>query len=136
MRGFPGFPPPKMGLPANRDVLVPTTQQLHGYEVHSLDDDSCSQDSGWKGAVAVDSKNFTPADAVAFKLDFDRWLSGLPSRCRTVSERLAVGDRPGQLASKLSLAPATVSRLRHKLQRSWERFQNVVPAGLGAEVPA
>ena len=119
------------------DVLSPMAQQLGDFEVHSLDDESCDPDCGWKACVALDSKNFTPADAVAFRLDFDSWLNSLRSRDREVGERLAVGDRPGLVASKLGLAPATVSRLRWKLQRSWERLQSMVPVGLRAvEVPA
>ena len=120
----------------SRDVLAPVTQQRHGFDVHSLDDESCDSDAGWKAAVALDSKNFTPADAVAFRLDFDRWLNGLPSRDRAVSERLAVGDRPGQVATRFSVSPSMVSKLRYRLRRSWEMFQNVTPVGLGAEVPA
>ena len=120
-----------------RDVLAPTTQRRNGFEVHSLDDESCDPDAGWKAAVALDSRNFTPADAVSFRLDFDRWLNGLSSRDRAIGERLAVGDRPGLVAMKFKLSPPIISKLRRKLAQSWERFQNAVPAGLmAAEVPA
>ena len=120
-----------------RDVLAPATQQRTGFEVHSLDDESCDPDTGWKAAVAQDSHNSTPADAVAFRLDFDRWMNGLSSRDRVVAERLAVGDRPGLVATRFSLSPPIISKLRRKLAQSWERFQNAVPAGLqAAEVPA
>ena len=120
-----------------RDVLSPVAQQQNGFEVHSLDDDSCSQDVGWKAALAQDSKHATPADTVAFRVDFDRWMGGLPSRDRAIGESLLVGDRPGQVATKFSLSPSMISKLSWKLQRSWARFQNAVPVGLqAAKVPA
>jgi hypothetical protein len=120
-----------------RDILAPTTQQRNGFEVRSLDDGSCDPDCGWKAAVALDSRNFTPADAVAFRLDFDRFMKGLPDRDREIGERLAVGDRPGLVATKFSVSPSLISKLRGKLERSWERFQGAVPRGIRADgVPA
>ena len=116
----------------SRDVLAPATQQRNGFEVHSLDDESCTPDAGWKAAVAQDTKNFTPADAVAFRLDFDRWMKSLKQRDREIGERLAVGDRPGQVARKFKLSPSGVSKTRRRMQRRWEQFQN---AG-AAKVPA
>ena len=121
----------------SRDVLAPVTQQRNGFDVRSLDDESCDSDTGWKAAVAQDTKNFTPADAVAFRLDFDRWVNSLKQRDREIGERLAVGDRPGQVARKFKLSPSGVSKTRRRMQRRWEQFQNAGPAGLrAAKVPA
>ena len=122
--------------PSTRDVLSPTTQLRHGFEVESLDDESCDPSTGWKAAVTQDSRHSTPADTVAFRLDFERWLNTLPGRDRAIGERLAVGDRPGQVAVKFRLSPSMITLVRRKLQASWTKFQDAVPAGLlAAGVP-
>ena len=122
---------------STHEVLSPAVQQRNAFEVHSLDDESCDLDTGWKAAVAQDSKHATPADTVAFRLDFDRWLDGLPSRDRSIGEALLVGDRPGLVATRFGVSPSMISKLRRRLALSWERFQNAVPFRLrGAEVLA
>ena len=122
---------------STHEVLSPAVQQRNGFEVHSLDDESRDPDTGWKAAVTQDSKHATPADTVAFRLDFDRWLGGLPRRDRSIGEALLVGDRPGLVAMRFSLSPSMISKLRWKFRQSWEGFQGTVPAGLPpAEVPA
>jgi hypothetical protein len=114
---------------SSRDVLAPTTQQRNGFEVHSLDDESCALDCGWKAAVAQDSKNATPADTVAFRLDFNRWLNErLPRRDKQIVERLAVGDRTGEIAQKHQLSASRISKLRWEFYDSWQQFQGVEPA--------
>ena len=109
----------------SNDVLSPAAQRSGNFEVHSLDDDSCDKDTGWKAAVAQDSRDFTPADAVAFRLDFERWMAGLGGRDREVGERLAVGDRPKQLAKRYGVTPSMISIIRRGLSKSWASFQGV-----------
>ena len=109
---------------SGRDVLSRAAQQRHGFEVHSLDDESCDPGTGWKAAVEQDSKHATPADTVAFRLDFDRWLNErLPQREKRIAERLAIGDRTGEIARKHRLSPGRISKMRHELYESWQRFQ-------------
>ncbi len=114
---------------STHEVLSPAVQQRNGFEVHSLDDESCGLDGGWKAAVAVDSKNFTPADAVAFRLDFNRWLNErLPRRDKEIVERLAIGDRTGEIARKHQLSPSRISKMRWEFYNSWQQFQGEEPA--------
>ena len=114
------------------DVLSPVAQKRNGFEVHSLDDESCRPDTGWKAAVTMDSKNFTPADAVAFRLDFACWLGMLRQRDRRIVEALAVGERTGKVARRYRVTPSRISHLRREFQESWERFVDEIPEAQSA----
>ena len=117
---------------SSRDVLSPMAQQLGGFEVHSLDDESCNPDAGWKAAVAQDSKHSSPADTVAFRLDFECWLGMLRRRDRRIVESLAVGNRTGEVARRYQVTPSRISHLRRELHESWERFEGEANDGATA----
>ena len=108
---------------SSRDVLSQRAQMQHCFEVHSLDDESCDPTTGWKAAVTQDSKHSSPADTVAFRLDFECWLGMLPQRDRRVAESLAVGDRTGEVARRYQVTPSRISHLRREIHESWERFE-------------
>ncbi len=119
------------------DALSPMGQQLGGFAVHSLDDNNCDADAGWKAAVAQNSKHSSPADTVAFRLDFDRWLhERLSDRDKHIAERLAVGDRPGQVARKFKLSPSMISKLRRQMRQSWDEFEGEDATDDGATLAA
>ena len=109
--------------PNTRDVLSPVTQQRNGFEVHSLDDESCDEATGWKAAASVDTRRWPVPDVVAFRVDFERWLNGLSHRVRSITERLTVGDRTGEVARQFRVSPSRISQLRKELQQSWDEFQ-------------
>ena len=106
----------------SRDALSPLAQRRHSFEVYSLDDESCDPNTGWKAAVCQDTRTAPPADTVAFRMDFADWLGNLTWRERRVAERLAVGDRPGSVATDLDVTRSRVSQVRRKLHESWEAF--------------
>ena len=76
---------------------------------------------GWKEQLVENAR--TPvADQVAFRLDFLAWLSGLSARDRKIVNELAVGERPGDVASQFCVSPARISQIRGELRESWEEY--------------
>jgi len=115
-------------------IVMPATAAFGGdlVTVRFGEQETCQVRDVTTTEIDTDTKNFTPADAVAFRLDFDRWMNGLTSRYRAIGESLLVGDRPGQVATRFSLSPSMISKLRWKFRQSWERLQNAVPASFRA----
>jgi hypothetical protein len=72
--------------------------------------------------VTQDSRQFSPADVACFKLDFEGWLGTLPRQERRLVKRLAIGDRPGDIARLAKRSPAWVTKLRSELKASWQHF--------------
>ena len=66
---------------------------------------------------------FTPADAACFRLDFARWLEGLPTRKRQIADLLTEGHEGAVIARMMSLTPGRVSQVREELNASWRAFQ-------------
>ena len=89
--------------------------------VRSLDQLEVSDPAAWRLAVAH-SHRTTPADAACFRVDFERWLEKLPDRHRQLALALAGGERPGDLAKRLSVSPSRISQLRRELRAAWEAF--------------
>ena len=112
----------------SRDVMSQRAQMRHGFEVHSLDDESCDASTGWKAAVTEDSRHSSPADTVCFRLDFDCWLGRLRQRDRRIAESLAVGNRTGEVACAFNVTPSGISHLRNRLRQSWEEFEGEAAA--------
>lgn len=94
----------------------------HEVGVRSLDALEASSPAAWHQAISQ-SHRMTPADAACFRIDFERWLSELPERHRDVALALADGDRPGDLAKRLSVSPGRISQLRNELREAWQAFQ-------------
>ena len=111
----------RVGTKVSRnDVLSPVPRK--DANVESLESLSRSDVSAWRQAVA-DSRRTDPAEAAIFRIDFSRWLEGLPGRHREVVLALAEGERPGELANRLGIRPARVSQLRTELRAAWAVFQ-------------
>ena len=104
------------------DVLSPMARQLGNFQVSSLDDERCDDD-GWKAAACTDTRSWPVPDVVAFRVDFEQWLSSLSRRDRSITKRLAVGDRTGEVAGAFNVTPSGISHLRSRLRQSWEEFE-------------
>ncbi len=102
------------------DVLSPVPRQEA--RVESLEALSGSNVEVWRLAV-TDSHQTSPADAACFRIDFERWLEELPDRHRQLALALADGDRPGDIAKRLSVSQGRVSQLRCELREAWAVFQ-------------
>jgi len=76
---------------------------------------------GWKEHL-IDNRRTPVPDQVAFRIDFPAWLNTLSARDRRITNELATGERPGDVAREFGVSPGRVSQLRRELQRSWEEF--------------
>jgi hypothetical protein len=110
------------GQSAN-DALSQMAQQLGGFTVSSLDDESCDPATGWKEAASTDTRSWPVDDVVSFRMDFEDWLDRLPKRDQKIAECLAVGDRTGEAAKHFHVSPSLISRKRREYRDSWQRFQ-------------
>jgi hypothetical protein len=75
----------------------------------------------------TDNSATPPPDAAAFRIDFPRWLDGLPDRDRQLVERHMVGERTMAMARRFRISPARVSQLRRELCRDYSRFHGECP---------
>jgi hypothetical protein len=108
---------------AEGDIFSQLAHERHGLTVRSLNDDDGNAIPGWRAAVVQDDRHCTPADVCCFKLDFEDWLGTLPRQQRRLATRLAVGDRPSQIARRLNKSPALVTKWRAILKKSWQEFR-------------
>jgi hypothetical protein len=116
------------------DIHDPRARRRLGIEIISLDrDEETVARDGWRGWLA-ENKRVTPADEAAFRLDFGRWLAGLPERKRQMAELLVMGEETGSVARQLVVTPGAVSQTRTWLESSWRAFQG--EEGPGEVVPA
>ena len=114
------------------DLFDRRAQRRGGFHLMSLDRDSgdglgVSPDP-WREQLAED-RHVSPADVACFRLDFQSWLAGLPSRNRRVAELLAEGHPTGEVARLVGVSPGRVSQLRLELEESWKSFQADPVAG-------
>jgi hypothetical protein len=105
------------------DVLDHRAHRRLGIDIISLDrdDETVARDS-WRQWLAGNNR-VTPADEAAFRLDFGRWLGGLPARKREMAELLAEGHETGVVATLVGVSPGRVSQTRSELASSWRAFQ-------------
>lgn len=110
----------RVGTPTNRrDALSPVPRSHH--RVVSLEAVRSGGRESWRDGLA-DARRADPADVACFRLDFAAWLGRLTPRLRRVAEGLAVGERPGELASSLGVSPGRLSQLRDRLRADWSSF--------------
>jgi len=76
----------------------------------------------WYEQLLVD-RRATPAEIVAYKLDFRSWLQRLGPFQRQVALRLALGDSTSEAAERFGVSRGRISQLRRELRNSWEVFQ-------------
>jgi hypothetical protein len=90
-------------------------ERLHGTANNVLSD------------ALTDNSVTPPPDAAAFRIDFPRWLDGLPDRDRQLVERLMVGERTLAMARRFHVSPARISQLRRELCQDYSRFHGECP---------
>jgi hypothetical protein len=108
------------------DVYHGRAQQKRGYRLVSIEREpgegpECAR-GVWRDWVSTDNR-FTPADAVAFVLDFGAWLGSLPPRRRRVAELLSEGCTTGEVARLVGVSAGAVSQTRTWLRHSWTAFR-------------
>jgi hypothetical protein len=108
------------------DLLDRRAQRRHNLRVLSLDrdvDDGSNDRTGsWQNWLVADHR-MTPADMVAFALDFQEWLARLPAKKRRVAVLLADGETTSGTARLLKITPGRVAQYRTWLEQSWNAFQ-------------
>lgn len=114
------------GRKNSRDVLGRLASQKYGFEVQSLAS-WCDDQSEWQ-ATLIESKRVLPADLAAFRVDFERWLSGFDGRHRLIITALASGERTAVVADQFGLTAGRISQLRRQYERLWLDFQGERPA--------
>lgn len=110
----------RVGTPTNcRDAMSPVPRT--GCRVVSLHSTNSPSGSVWLD-VLPDSSDADPAEIACTRIDFETWLGGLSARMRFVVERLAIGERPGEIARELGITPGRLSQLRGELWKHWADF--------------
>lgn len=61
-------------------------------------------------------------DQVAFRMDFDTWLTRLPESDRRMMAMLASGESPSTVAASFKISRAAVSQRRRKWRCQWEKY--------------
>lgn len=69
-----------------------------------------------------DTRNATPADVAALRVDFSDWYRALSSRDRLVVNALADGERTSCVAALCKLTAGRVSQIRRELYANWSEF--------------
>ena len=73
--------------------------------------------------IAMKTRDFSPADVAAFRIDFAEWLTGFPRRDRRIIGRMISGDGTFAVADRFGVTPGRISQLRRKYELSWRVFQ-------------
>ncbi len=113
------------GTPSTNDILTTKAQQRHGYSVERTSYYD-KETEGWTEAAVAD-RTTTPADAAAFRIDFEEWLRSLPRRDYKIAMRLLDGFRVGEIAQEQNVTLGRISQVRSLLRESWNDFQGEVP---------
>jgi hypothetical protein len=105
------------------DVMSRRAQRHHGIYVTSLDSGEFSGE--WKELLA-ESRNCTPAELAASRIDFRDWLKRLPPKKRRVATALATGESTNSAARKFCVSPGRISQLRREFEGAWRDFHGDV----------
>jgi hypothetical protein len=104
------------------DVYNPKVHREHGLRVIPFEEVAGAPAGSWQDWLAEDNR-VSPADEAAFRIDFESWLAGLPTRKRQIAELMAEGHEGIVVARMLGCSPGRVSQVRTELEASWEAFQ-------------
>jgi hypothetical protein len=114
------------GQERSKDVLSFVAQRKHGFTVQTLPE----YETGVEGNEAIDAlrdnTRTPPPEQAAFRIDYPRWLSQLPSRNRRIAQDMALGESTQALAACHGVSQARISPLRRELHRDWRRFHREI----------
>lgn len=102
------------------DVMSRRAQRRYGIRVTSLDCGEFSRE--WKELLA-ESRNCTPAQLAASRIDVRDWLKRLPAQKRRIALALGTGESTKGVAQKFRVSQGRVSQLRRELADHWRAFQ-------------
>ncbi|HEV3300275.1 MAG TPA: hypothetical protein VG055_11565 [Planctomycetaceae bacterium] len=110
----------------SRDVMSPVTQRRFGFRVISADP-GC-----WAGHLRPtellgESRQATPAELAAIRVDFASWLGRLSGRQREIALCLAVGESTGAVAQRFGVSCGRISQIRLELATRWRQFHGELP---------
>jgi hypothetical protein len=105
----------------SKDVMSRVTQRRFGFRVMSADP-SC-----WAGQLGPtellgESRQATPADLAAIRVDFASWLGRLSGRQREIALCLAVGEPTNLVAHRFGVSCGRISQIRVELATCWRQF--------------
>jgi hypothetical protein len=115
------------GHQSARDALSPLAQKRHHFAATSISPWDRAGDEGWRDLLLPD-RHVSPADAAAFNIDFQEWLSRWSPRHRHIITVLADGHSTKAVATRFRVTPGGISHLRRHYQRSWECYQASTPS--------
>ena len=96
-----------------------------GFQLDRLDNYS-EQDDTWQEIILAD-KRATPAEIVAFKVDFADWLDRLPLLRRQIALMLSTGATTMETAKRFGVSSGRISQIRLWLKENWDAFQSDTP---------
>ncbi len=120
-----------------KDVLSPYCQAKKNVKVERLDKydrvNECWYDSeDCCHELLAESRNATPADLAASRIDFSDWLASLPCRHRRIAQYLSLGNRTSDAAKKFKVSAGRISQLRKELAENWRWFVGDEPDNAAA----
>jgi DNA-directed RNA polymerase specialized sigma24 family protein len=104
------------------DVLSPSAQRRRSFTVQALPDrmDTGEDDNRTIDALA-DTRQASPADQAAFRIDVSDWLDSLGAK-RAIVEEMAAGEGTMDLAERFKKSPGRVSQIRTEAAESYRKF--------------
>jgi hypothetical protein len=110
----------------SRDVMSRVTQRRFGFRVTSADP-GCSAGQLRPTELLGESRQATPAELAAIRVDFASWLGRLSDRKREIALSLAVGESTGAVAQRFGVSSGRISQIRLELAARWRQFQGELP---------
>jgi hypothetical protein len=111
-----------------RDVLSPRAQRQCGFRVISADT-GCWSRHAQSTQLLAESRQTTPAELAAIRIDFASWLDQLSDRQRRIALCLALGEPTGTVAQQFHVSCARISQIRLELATLWRQFQGELQQG-------
>ena len=111
----------RIGRRHARYDLLSSYCRTNGTRFESLEAFQASDPDLWE-ELLIESRNATPADTAAARLDFAAWLRKLTGRRRRIAKALAVGERACDVADRFGVSRGRITQLRQEFKASWAKF--------------
>ena len=106
---------------SSRDVMSCAAQRRFGFRVITANSD-CGASHQRSTELLGESRQATPAELAAIRIDFAAWLDQLSERQREIALCLAIGESTGVVARKFAVSCARISQIRLELAARWHQF--------------